>query len=154
MKIGIAVLVAVTFSVIGLMLLPGPSGFCYTESKFLSNDDVIQRVLEKINSYRPLNRITTYNGQQISVVELPSDNIQDMIVNDSVCCKVTKVIWGMNTKGEGRFDLFGWLFLDHAYYISGHIKSSFQLADGTIIQKISPIGDSNRVVGSCGHLKD
>ncbi len=149
-----ASLVAVIFAVMGLMLLPGPSGFCYDEFKYISKTEMTRRVLTEINSYGPTNRLITHNGQRLSVVELPYEDISKKIDGYTDCCTTTKIILGLNTKGEGRFGLFEWLFLDYSYYVSGRAKTVLRLPDGSIIEKSGPIGDSNRVVSSCGRLKD
>jgi len=142
------------FLAIGAALLPGPSGFCYSELGFLSNEEVTRRVLAQINSYPALNRIVDIKGESVSAVQIPYNSIEEMRGVNADCCKVTKIIWAYNTRGEHRFGLFEWFFLNYAYYVSGKINGKFQLQNGIFFEKVGAIGDPDRVIDSCGQLKD
>jgi len=139
---------------IGAALLPGPSGFCYSEYSFLSQDEFIRRLMVQYNAARPKTVSVLLGDTAVIATLLPYKDVDQMIKENPDCCTVKKIIWGYNTHGEGRFDLSGWVFLNFSYYISGRIKNSFQLPDGSVIEKTNSIGDGSGILGSCGQLKD
>jgi len=140
--------------VIGLALLPGPSGFCYSEYSFLSRDEFIRRLMTQYNAARPKTVSVLQGDTAVIATLLPYSSVDQMIKENPDCCAVKKIIWGYNTRGDGRFDLFGWTFLNFSYYMSGRIKNMLQLADGSVVEKTESIGDGSTIVSSCGQLKD
>jgi hypothetical protein len=136
------------------MALPGPSGFCYQDMKFLTTEEMTQRLYEQLNSARPSHGTVIMGQQSVEATVLAYENLSDMLGTDIQCCRIKKITWPLNTSSNAGSGFEQWLLFDHSYFLIGKINTNFQLADGTKVRRSHGVGDGSRVVGSCGQLRN